>query len=117
VTGAFFGAAAMATTLQQRSLSDLVKGAEIIFEGTVTASAVEPGLNGQGARTCFTFNVTDVIVGTEPGNTLVLCFFGGALNGRHFAVSGMRYPNIGEHGIYLVESTHEPMVNPLMGWD
>jgi hypothetical protein len=31
-------------------------------------------------------------------------------------VSGMRYPDIGERGIYLIESTHEVMLNPLIGW-
>ena len=110
-------APAMATTIQQKSLSDLVKGAELVFEGTVTGSTVEPGPNGNGARSCFTFQVMDVIVGTPPGGPLTLCFMGGEIGGRHFVVSGMRYPVVGEHGIYLVESTHQAMANPLIGWD
>ncbi len=108
---------AMATTVQQKSLSDLVKGAELVFEGTVTGSTVEPGPNGNGARSCFTFQVIDVIAGTPPSGPLSLCFMGGEIAGRHFVVSGMRYPVVGEHGIYLVESTHEAIVNPLIGWD
>ena len=106
-----------ATTIQQKSLSDLVKGAELVFEGTVTGSTVEPGPNGQGLRTCFTFQVSKEIVGTAPANIFPLCFMGGELNGRRQVVSGMRYPTVGEHGIYLVESTHQTMANPLIGWD
>jgi hypothetical protein len=108
---------ASATTVERKSLSDLAKGSELIIDGTVTGRSVEALANGQGARTCFTFKITEVIVGSHPGKTLRLCFFGGEINGRGFAVSGMRYPNVGERGIYLIESTHQAMLNPLIGWD
>jgi hypothetical protein len=29
----------------------------------------------------------------------------------------MQIPKMGEHGIYFVEDTKKPMVNPLRGWD
>ena len=32
------------------------------------------------------------------------------------AVSDMRLPQQGEHGIYFVESLERPQVNPLYGW-
>ncbi len=115
-----FGAAmnsASATTLERKSLSDLAKASELIIDGTVGARSVEALPNGQSARTCFTLKIAEVIAGSHPGKSLRLCFFGGEVNGRGFAVSGMRYPDLGEHGIYLIESTRESLLNPLIGWD
>jgi hypothetical protein len=108
---------ASATTLERKSLSDLAKGSELIIDGTVGARSVEALPNGQGARTCFMFKIAEVIAGSHPGKSFRLCFFGGEVNGRGFAVSGMRYPDVGERGIYLIESTRESMLNPLIGWD
>jgi hypothetical protein len=108
---------ASATTLEQKSLSDLAKGSELIIDGTVSARSVDALPNGQGAQTCFMFKIAEVIAGSHPGKSLRLCFFGGEVNGRGFAVSGMRYPDVGERGIYLIESTHQSMLNPLIGWD
>jgi hypothetical protein len=110
-------APAGATLLQRQSLSDLAKKAEFIFEGQPVSSAVEALPDGQGARTCFTFRVIQAIAGSHPGNTMRLCFFGGMLGGRGFAVADLNMPTVGEHGIYLVESTEQPMLDPLIGWD
>ena len=106
-----------ATTLMRQSLSDLAKGSEVIFEGQAVSRAVEPLPDGQGARTCVNFRIIEMIAGSRPGSTMRLCFLGGMLNGQGFGVSGMNYPAVGEHGVYLVESTGQPLVNPLIGWD
>jgi hypothetical protein len=114
--GAMMGSVS-ATTLERKSLFDLAKGSELIVDGTVGARSVEALPNEEGARTCFMFKITEVIAGSHPGKSLRLCFFGGEINGRGFAVSGMRHPDVGERGIYLIESTHQAMLNPLIGWD
>jgi len=106
-----------ATVLQRQSLSDLAKKSEFIFEGQPVSRAVEALPDGQGARTCFNFKVIQAIAGSHPGNTVRLCFFGGTIGGQGFAVSDLNMPTVGEHGIYLVESTGQPMLNPLIGWD
>ena len=106
-----------ATMLQRQSLSDLARKSEFIFEGQPVNRAVEALPDGQGARTCFSFKVIQAIAGSHPGNAVRLCFFGGAIGGQGFAVSDLNMPAIGEHGIYLVESTGQPMLNPLIGWD
>jgi hypothetical protein len=108
---------AVASTVQRKSLSDLVKSAELVFEGEVVSSVVVPGAAGRPPHTCVTFKVTDVIAGQSPGNSLQLCFLGGEVDGKQTVVSDMTYPTVGEHGIYLAESTHTPMVNPIAGWD
>ena len=108
---------ASASTILRRSLSDLVKGAEVVFEGTVVSSTVVPGVNNRPPHTCVTFDVADVIAGENPGQSLQLCFLGGEVNGQQTVVSDMTYPTVGEHGIYIAESTHQAMVNPIAGWD
>ncbi len=108
---------AAASSIERRSLSDLAKSAETIFEGTVVSSNVVPGVDNKPPHTCLTFTVTDVIAGKDPGKSLVLCFLGGEVNGQRTVVSDMTYPVVGEHGIYLAESTSQAMVNPLIGWD
>ncbi|HTJ65657.1 MAG TPA: hypothetical protein VL899_17790 [Alphaproteobacteria bacterium] len=108
---------ASAATLERRSLSDLAKGAELIVDGTVIGQKVEALGGGQGARTCFTIAVAEVVAGTSPGKSVRLCFFGGEIGGRGYGVSGMQFPKVGERGIYLIESVHQPMLNPLIGWD
>jgi hypothetical protein len=106
-----------ASTILHRSLSDLVKNAEVVFEGTVVSSSVVPGVNNRPPHTCVTFDVIDVIAGENPGKSLQLCFLGGEVNGQQTVVSDMTYPTVGEHGIYIAESTHQAMVNPIAGWD
>jgi len=108
---------AHATTLQRQSLSDLAKKAEFIFEGQPVGRVVEALPDDQGARTCYTFKVIQAIAGSHPGSTLRLCFLGGMIGNKGFAVTDLNMPTMGEHGIYLVESTSEAMVNPLIGWD
>ena len=108
---------ANATTMAQQSLSDLAKNSELIFEGAVLSSAVVPGVSGGPPHTCLTFSVTDVIAGASPGNTVVLCFKGGEVDGVRTVVSDLNIPAVGEHGIYLAESLHRTLVNPLAGWD
>jgi len=103
--------------LQRQSLSDLAKKAEFIFEGQPVSRAVEALPDGEGARTCYTFNIIQAIAGSHPGSTVRLCFLGGMIGNRGFAVSDLNMPTMGEHGIYLVESTGQAMVNPLIGWD
>jgi hypothetical protein len=112
-----FSQPAAASSIQRKSLSDLVKSAELVFEGTVVSSTVVPGPPERPPHTCVTFTITDVIAGADPGGTLVLCFMGGEVNGIHTVVTDLTYPAVGEHGIYLVESVHQRMVNPLIGWD
>lgn len=109
---------AAASSLERRSLSDLVKGSELVFEGEVVSSTVvPPTVAGRPAHTCVTFHITDIISGTHPSDSVTLCFLGGQIDGQGTVVSDMSYPVVGEHGIYLTESTGKAMVNPLAGWD
>src|ERR1700722_6013687 len=85
-----------ATTLMRKSLSDLAKGSEVIFEGQAVSRAVEPLPDGQGARTCVNFRIIEMIAGTQPGSTIRLRFLGGMLNGQGFGAPGTHSPAVGD---------------------
>jgi hypothetical protein len=104
-----------ATTLIEVNIDDLAKDAEVIFEGEVIEVSSRQDNNGT-ISTFITFTIADVIKGDLPGTTIELKFLGGESNGRIVAVSGLQQPELGEVGIYFVESTTQDLINPLLGW-
>ncbi|NJN47679.1 MAG: hypothetical protein HC808_15705, partial [Candidatus Competibacteraceae bacterium] len=55
--------------------------------------------------------------GDAVGDTVELQFLGGTHAGRALKVTDMHLPQIGEKGIYFVESLERQYVNPLCAWD
>jgi hypothetical protein len=106
-----------ATAIQQMGLSEVAGASELVFEGRVIAAEVRPGPDGRRIYTYVTLQVLDAIKGQAPGETVQLRFLGGTLGDLTLAVSDMHVPEIGEHGIYCVESLQRPQANPLYGWD
>lgn len=104
-----------ATTLLEMDIDSVVAQAELVFVGTVVDSESIREINGQ-YRTHVTFRVQEVLKGDHPEQTLELRFLGGSVNGRGTVVSDLRRPEIGESGIYFVESVSENLINPLLGW-
>lgn len=103
-----------ATTVMEMDIEKISNEAELIFEGEVILRETQQG-NGNAINTYVTFRVDDVIKGDSP-STLELRFLGGVHNGRITEVSGLRMPELGERGIYFVESVSRSLVNPLIGW-
>jgi hypothetical protein len=110
-------AQAEATAIQQMDLSEVAGASELVFEGRVVGTEVRPGPDGRGIYTYVTFQVLDAIKGQALGETIQLRFLGGTLGDLTLAVSDMHVPQLGEHGIYCVESLHRSQANPLYGWD
>ena len=106
---------AKATVILEVSFDEVVQGAEFIFEGRVVSKETRPSPIGGTPFTYFTFQIMDVIKGSFPGNTIELGFMGGTLNDLTLEVEGMRMPEVGEKGIYFVESLDQ-QVHPLYGW-
>jgi hypothetical protein len=104
-----------ATTLMSIEIDEVAGKAELIFEGRVLAVAGRADTAGT-ISTYITFDVLDVIKGDYDAATLELKFLGGNVNGRITEVSGLRQPELGEAGIYFVESLSVDLVNPLLGW-
>lgn len=106
---------ARATTLLGMSIDQLAADAELIFQGEVVAVQAAENTAGQ-IHTYVTFAMQEVIKGDYDGDTVELKFLGGSANGRIMEVSGLRLPQLGETGIYFVESLSEDLINPLLGW-
>lgn len=112
----FFVCAAHASSVRQVSMTDMAQKSALVFEGTVVS--VTTHQNDRGAIvTTIVFDVIDVLKGQWSDAQLQLDFLGGKFQGKTMSVSDIHYPALGEKGIYFVESTDTPMINPLLGWD
>jgi len=107
---------ATATSVQQLSFDQLVTQAELVFEGKVVDSQTQWNTAGTQIFTTVRFQISDVIVGDYSDDELELEFLGGTVGIDTMQVQAMRYPELGEHGVYFVESTGDKFVNPLLGW-
>ncbi len=114
--GIFLGYTAQASTVKEVDFSAAVNGSELIFEGVVTSkrSSISP-TTGQ-PFTYFTFQIQDVIKGNYSDQTITLGYLGGPKDNRFLVVTGMKMPEVGESGIYFVESLSQQLVHPLYGW-
>lgn len=105
-----------ASSLRQLDVDEITAASELVFEGRVVARKVTHEKGSRTLRTLVTFEVLEVLKGDYDRDRLELSFLGGQLDGLSLAVSDMKIPQVGEHGIYFVERLDEPMVNPLVGW-
>lgn len=104
-----------ASSVVEVSMDEMLQQSQLVFEGTVTAISAKEN-SQKRIHTYVTFEVKDILKGEYPGNTLTLRFLGGTVGDLTLAVSDMRLPQEGEHGIYFVESLERFQVNPLYGW-
>jgi hypothetical protein len=104
-----------ATSVREVSVDEMLRQSQLIFEGVVTA--VEARENSQKRiHSYVTFEIKDIIKGEYHGSSITLSFVGGTMGNVTMAVSDMRLPQPGEHGIYFVESLERLQANPLYGW-
>ena len=96
-------------------MTQVTKGSELIFRGRV--------LDNRGVRegttaifTRVTFQVLEIYKGPNVGNQIELDFMGGKMGTLELNVSDMRFPKVGENGVYFVESLKRKQVHPLYGW-
>ena len=105
-----------ATTILGMDIDKLTADAEFIFEGEVVLTETRQDSNSRIISTYVTFNVIDVMKGDYDAASIELKFMGGVFDGRIMQVSGLKIPQLGEQGIYFVESTSRDLINPLLGW-
>lgn len=104
-----------AASVRQVTMDEMLLQCHFVFEGKVLA--LEAKINSpKRIRTYVTFEIQDVIKGEYSSDTITLSFLGGSVGNVSMAVSDMKVPQVGEHGIYFVESLERPQVNPLYGW-
>lgn len=107
---------AQASSIRQLHFDDLGQQAELIFAGEVVQSVAAWNQQRSRISTEITFRVDEVIKGSYPQATLVLRFAGGTVGEATMKYEGLRYPAMGESGIYFIETLARPLVNPLVGW-
>ena len=105
-----------ATSVRQLTFAELCDHSDLVIEGRVVAAeAREDGLGG-GIGTYIRIEVLDRLKGPDVGAELELRFAGGTVAGHSLTISDLRIPEVGEVGIYFVESLRERHINPLVGW-
>lgn len=104
-----------ASSVREISLDEMLQQSQLVFEGTVTAVRAREN-SKKRIHTHVTFEINDIIKGEYNSNIITLSFLGGTVGNVTMAVSDMRLPQEGEHGIYFVESLDRLQVNPLYGW-
>ena len=99
------------------SLEQLSTASQLIFEGEVVGKTSEFNANQTSIHTYVTFRVVDVVKGTYNQPEITLRFLGGTVGEIGLNVSDSTVPELGEAGIYFVESLERFQVNPLYGMD
>lgn len=115
-TFALLSSTANATTILGMDIDAVAQEAEFIFEGEVIHSETRQESGSGIISTYVTFDILDVIKGDYDADSIELKFMGGVFNGQIVEVSGLHIPEIGEQGVYFLESTSRDLINPLLGW-
>lgn len=105
-----------AASVVQMPFEQLVRDAEVAFEGRVVSVDSGWSESGKAIVTRVTFAVDDVMIGASE-QTVQLTFLGGTVGDLRMGVSGLRVPSVGETGIYFIESTSRRLVSPVLGWN
>ena len=99
------------------SLEQLSTASQLIFEGEVVGKTSDFNATQTSIHTHVTFRVVDVVKGTYNQPEITLRFLGGTVGEIGLTVSDSTLPELGETGIYFVESLERFQVNPLYGMD
>lgn len=111
-----FSQVGFASSIKQLNVDDLLSKSELVFEGKVLFKVVRWGSSNTQIFTDVTFQVNDIVSGSYDETNLTLSFLGGAIDDINLKVEGSHFPDLGEEGIYFVESVSSQLVNPLVGW-
>jgi hypothetical protein len=109
---------ATGTTVNTLDLPDLVKKADLIFDGTVTG--VQSYLSSPAGETAIHTRVTFILNGPpikgQASSPLALTFLGGTLGTKHMGVKGMPQFVGGQRLIVFSHSPDDPYVSPIIGF-
>jgi len=103
-----------AAIVPQQSIETITNNSSIVFEGTVTD---KKSLKIRGDFfTDVTFEISDLLKGQHKAKTVTLRYLGGFVDGFGSGISGMKMPDLNEHGIYFVADVNRLYAHPLTGW-
>jgi len=106
-----------ATSIQKMDTDQLIAGSELVIDARVTAIQVRPAGPRALPYTYATLEIIEIIKGEYAKPAIELGFLGGTLDGRTLGITEMHPPQIGERGIYFVESLSRQQVHAFYGWD
>jgi len=104
-----------AASVRAVSMDELLQQSQVVFEGTVTGIVAKEN-DQKRIHTYVTFNISEIIKGEYADNVITLRFLGGTVGDNSMSVSDQRIPQVGEQGIYFVESLESFQINPFYGW-
>ncbi|HID44444.1 MAG TPA: hypothetical protein EYP34_01645 [Chromatiaceae bacterium] len=105
-----------ASSIKRADMAEIIDEAQLVFEGRVVGKRVEHVPGTRSVHTWVRFEILDLIKGPYEQRFLELSFLGGSAGDLRVEVSDMHIPEMGEQGVYFVEDTGRPLVNPLVGW-
>jgi hypothetical protein len=113
--GGFLVAPVAATTVIAPTFAELVRDAEIVFEGEVidTKARVSVEREGETIITDVYFRVAKVLKGTV-GPTTLLEFLGGTIGDRTYRIEGMPTFTIGDRDVIFAAPSRR-LISPLVG--
>jgi len=104
-----------AASVRHVTMDEMLLQCHFVFEGKVLALEAKES-SPKRIHTYVIFEIQDIIKGEYSSDTITLSFLGGTVGDVTMAVSDIKVPQVGEHGIYFVESLERSQVNPLYGW-
>ncbi len=104
-----------ASSVRQVTIDEMLQQCQFVFEGKVLSLEAEEN-SQKRIHTYVTFKIQNIIKGEYSSDTITLSFLGGTVGDVTMSVSDMKFPQVGERGIYFVESLERSQVNPLYGW-
>lgn len=104
-----------AASVREVTMEEMLQVCQFVFEGKVISVEAKED-SRKRIHTFVTFRINEIIKGEHPDSTITLTFLGGTAGDMALMVSDMKFPEVGEHGIYFVESLKRQQVNPLYGW-
>jgi len=110
------GMPSQATSIQQLGFDEVVANSVLVFEGEVVASESVYNKAATAIITRVRFRVFELLKGELDEVYVTLNFAGGNVGDVGMVIPGMRYPQIGEHGLYFVKDLRATHANPLVGW-
>jgi len=114
-TGFFPLSDGIAASVKAVSMDEMAQASQFVFEGKVLAIEAKKVGNNR-IYTYVTFAIQDIMKGQHIAKTITLRFLGGSVGDLAMVIADMELPEVGEHGIYFVESLKRHQVNPLYGW-
>ena len=107
---------AQGTSVLGVSLEEMLNNSEFVFEGRVINVESRMTDSGSYIHTYVVFDIIEIIKGEYHNDTIELSFAGGTVNGITLSVGDMHLPEVGEKGVYFVESLSRTQVHPFYGW-